>query len=59
MKEDLKLDVAIQVISNRLAEAMKNEDRKKITELLKLKKQVYLGNQEVIDMLTENKGCKI
>ena len=54
MKEDLKLDVAIQVISNRLAEAMKNEDRKKITELLKLK-QVYLGNQEVIDMLTENK----
>ena len=38
MKEDLKLDVAIQVISNRLAEAMKNEDRKKITELLKLKK---------------------
>ena len=55
MKEDLKLDVAIQVISNRLAEAMKNEGRKKITELLKLKKQVYLGNQEVIDMLTENK----
>lgn len=30
MKEDLKLDVAIQVISNRLAEAMKNEDRKKL-----------------------------
>ena len=36
MKENLKLDIAIQVISNRLAEAMKNEDRKKITELLKL-----------------------
>lgn len=55
MKDNVKLDVAIQVISNRLAEAMKNEDRKKITELLKLKKQVYLGNQEVLDMLTKNK----
>lgn len=55
MKENLKLVVAIEVVSNRLAEAIKNEDREKITELLKLKKQVYLGNQDVIDMLIENK----
>ena len=55
MEGNLKLDVAIEIVSNRLAEAIKNEDREKITELLKLKKQVYLGNQDVIDMLTKNK----
>lgn len=55
MEENLKLDVAIEVVSNKLAEAIKNEDREKTVELLKLKKQVYLGDQAVIDMLTENK----
>lgn len=55
MKDNIKLDVAIEIVSNRLAKAIKDEDREKITELLKIKKQVYLGNQEAINMLIENK----
>ncbi len=43
MKEDLKLDVAIQVISNRLAEAMKNEDSQKFQRMLEESKLHTFG----------------
>lgn len=55
MKDNVKLDVAIEIVSSKLTEAIKNKDREKSARLLKLKKQAYLGNQEVIDMLTKNK----
>ena len=41
MRDNVKLDVAIEIVSSKLAEA--------------LKKQVYLGNQDVINMLTTKK----
>ena len=55
MRDNVKLDVAIEIVSSKLAEEIKNEDREETTRLLKLKKQVYLGNQDVINMLTTKK----
>lgn len=52
MRDNVKLDVAIEVVSSKLAQAIINKDREETTRLLKLRKRVYLGDKEVIDMLT-------
>lgn len=42
MKDNVKLDVAIEIVSSKLAEAIKNKDREKSARLLKIEKTSLL-----------------
>lgn len=53
MNDNVKLDIAIEIMSTKIAMAMNNGDRKEIDNLLDERKQMYLGNWDVINKILE------
>lgn len=51
MNENTKLDIAIEIMSTKIAQAMNKEDRKEIEKLLEERKQLYLGDWNVINKI--------
>ena len=51
MNENTKLDIAIEIMSTKIAQAMNKEDRKEIKKLLEERKQLYLGDWNVINKI--------
>lgn len=54
MRENVKFDVALEIISSKIAEAMKNKDVKLTNQLLNDREEIYLGNWEVIEKVLNN-----
>lgn len=54
MRENVKFDVALEIISSKIAEAMKNKDVKLTNQLLNDREEIYLGNWEVIEKVLKN-----
>lgn len=55
MRENVKFDVALEIVSSKIAEAMKNKDEKLTKQLLSDREEIYLGNWEVIEKILKNK----
>ena len=55
MRDNVKFDVALEVISSKISEAMKNKDRELTNKLLNEREEIYLGNWEVIEKVLNNK----
>ena len=53
MNENVKLDIAIEIMSSKVAEAMERGNKKEIDELLEEREQMYLGNWDVINKILD------
>lgn len=49
MNDNVKLDVAIEIISTKIAMAMDKKDSKETERLLNEREELYLGNWDVIN----------
>ena len=49
MRDNVKFDVALEIISSKIAEAMKNQDRELTNKLLDEREEIYLGNWDIIE----------
>ena len=49
MNDNVKLDVAIEIISTKIAMAMDKKDSQETERLLKEREELYLGNWDVIN----------
>ena len=58
MRENLKIEVAIEIISMMIAFAVENNNEEEIKKLNQEKDQIYLGNEEAIEK-TCNEYSKI
>ena len=59
MRENIKVEVALEILSMCMAEAISNNDNAMINEISKLKQRIYLGNIADIDEIIENYGKKV
>ena len=55
MRENVKFDVALEIISSKISSAMKEKNRELTNKLLEDREQVYLGNWDVINKILEEK----
>ena len=55
MRDNVKFDVALEIISSKIAEAMKQKDRKLTDRYLEEREEVYLGNWEIIEKVLNYK----
>lgn len=53
MNDNVKLDIAIEIMSSKVAGAMERGDKKEIDALLEEREQMYLGNWEVINKILD------
>lgn len=53
MNDNVKLDIAIEIMSSKVADAMDSGDRQKIDALLEEREQMYLGNWDVINKILD------
>lgn len=53
MKENVKLDIAIEIMSSKIADAFDARDKQLVDNLLEEREQMYLGNWEVIDKILD------
>ncbi len=54
MNDNVKLDIAIEIMSSKVADVMEGKNKKEIDKILEEREQMYLGNWEVINkILTE------
>lgn len=53
MNDNVKLDIAIEIMSTKIADAMNNASREEIEQLLEERKQMYLGNWDVINKILD------
>lgn len=53
MNENVKLDIAIEIMSTKIANAMKNDDESEVNKLLEEREQLYLGNWDVINKILD------
>ena len=51
MNENVKLDIAIEIMSTKIAEAINNKNSNEVNDLLKEREQLYLGNWNVINKI--------
>ena len=51
MNDNVKLDVAIEIMSTKIADAMNKKDKEETKRLLEEREQLYLGNWDVIDKI--------
>ena len=59
MREHIKVEVAMEILSMCMAEAISNNYNAMINKRLKLKQRIYLGNIEDIDEIIKNYGEKV
>ncbi len=55
MKENVKFDVALEIISSKIAEAIKSRNKELANTYLKEREEIYLGNWEIINKVLEYK----
>lgn len=55
MRENVKFDVALEIISSKIAEAVKKRDRKLTDRYLQEREEIYLGNWDIINKVLEYK----
>ena len=53
MNDNVKLDIAIEIMSTKIAIAMNSGDKQEIDKLLDERKQMYLGNWDIINKILE------
>lgn len=53
MRENVKFDVALEIISSKIAEAVKSKDKELADRYLHEREEIYLGNWEVINKVLE------
>ena len=53
MNDNVKLDIAIEIMSTKIANAMNNGTRTEVEQLLEERKQLYLGNWDIINKILE------
>lgn len=51
MNENVKLDIAIEIMSTKIANAMNSGAKEEVKQLLEERKQMYLGNWDVINKI--------
>ena len=51
MRENVKLDVAIEILSSKIADAINQKNKEETERLLLLRKRLYLGEKDVIEQL--------
>ena len=55
MRENVKFDVALEIISSKIADAIKNKDRKLSEQYLNEREEIYLGNWDIIEKVLNYK----
>lgn len=55
MRENVKFDVALEIISSKIAEAIKKKDKELTNRLLDEREEIYLGNWEIIEKVLQYK----
>lgn len=55
MRENVKFDVALEIISSKIAEAIKNKDKELTNRYLKEREEIYLGNWDIINKVISYK----
>jgi len=53
MNDNVKLDIAIELMSSKIAQAINSKDKKLLDTLLAERDQLYLGNWDVINKILE------
>lgn len=53
MNENVKLDIAIEIMSTKIAMAMENKNQEEVNKLLDEREQLYLGNWEIINKIID------
>ena len=56
MREQIRAEVAIEILSTCLAIAVSNKDEETIKKILKLQEKVYLGNEKAIEEVITKYG---
>ena len=59
MREHIKVEVAMEILSMCLAKATSDNDNAMINKILELKQRIYLGNIEDIDEIIKSYGEKV
>lgn len=49
MRENVKLDVAIEILSSKIAKAMDEKNKIELTKLLQYREKLYQGDISIID----------
>lgn len=53
MNNNVKLDIAIEIMSTKIANTMNNGTREELEQLLEERRQLYLGNWDIINKILE------
>lgn len=59
MREHVKIEVALEILSICMSIAMLNNDSEMIEKILKTKQKIYLGNIKDIEEIIEKYGKKV
>ena len=55
MRDNVKFDVALEIISSKIAEAIKKRDKELADRYLEEREEIYLGNWEIINKVLNYK----
>ena len=55
MRDNVKFDVALEIISSKIAKAMKEKNQELTNQLLEDREQIYWGNWKIINKILDNK----
>ena len=55
MSQNVKFDVALEIISTKIAVAIKEKNKKLVDELINKREEIYLGNWETIEEIIGSK----
>ncbi len=53
MNDNVKLDIAIEIMSSKIADAMEKGNKEEVDALLDEREQMYLGNWDVINKILD------
>lgn len=55
MRENVKFDVALEIISSKIAEAVKSKNKELADKYLQEREEIYLGNWDIINQVLNYK----
>lgn len=55
MRENVKFDVALEIISSKIADAIKEKDRTLANQYLEERENIYLGDWDTIEKVLQYK----
>lgn len=53
MNDNVKLDIAIEIMSSKIANAFEKKDKNEVDLLLEEREQMYLGNWDIINKILD------